>query len=153
MRNQARGFCPGQPAGGSSHEAEGQSREFGDYKLLDVIGCGGMGIVYRAAQRSLDRLVAVKMIRGGDLAAADDLRRFRLEAGTSAQLDHPHIVPIYEVGEHHGYCYYAMKLMGGGSLEKRLHDFEGDPRPPSDLSSWSRHRPPCRICAAFYTAI
>ena len=53
------------------------------------------------------------MIRGGDLAADDDLRRFRLEAGASAHLDHPHIVPIYEVGEHQGFCYYAMKLIAG----------------------------------------
>ena len=73
------------------------------------------------------------MIRGGDLAADDDLRRFRLEAGASAHLDHPHIVPIYEVGEHQGFCYYVMKLIAGGSLEKRLHEFANDPRPAARL--------------------
>ena len=80
-----------------------------------MIGAGGMGVVFRATQKGLDREVAVKMIRGGDLAPADDLRRFRLEAGASAQLDHPHIVPIYEVGEHLGYCFYVMKLIEEGA--------------------------------------
>jgi eukaryotic-like serine/threonine-protein kinase len=108
-------------------------RDFGDYELLEVIGSGGMGVVFRARQKGLDREVAVKMIRGGDLAAADDLRRFRLEAGASAQLDHPHIVPIYEVGEHQGYCYYVMKLIEGGSLEKRLHEFADHPRAAARL--------------------
>jgi WD40 repeat protein/tRNA A-37 threonylcarbamoyl transferase component Bud32 len=95
---------------------------FGDFELLQELGQGGMGIVYKARQKKLNRIVALKMIRGGNWASNEELQRFYLEAEATAQLEHPGIVPLYEFGEQDGQHFFSMGLVEGGSLATRLRD-------------------------------
>ena len=95
-------------------------REFGDYELLEKIAHGGMGVVYKARHNSLNRIVAIKMILIGAMANEDEIRRFYNEAEATAQLDHPNIVPVFDVGCHEGQHYFSMSFISGESLADKL---------------------------------
>ncbi|MGB6220597.1 WD40 repeat domain-containing serine/threonine protein kinase [Haloferula sp.] len=117
---------------------------FGEYELQGEIARGAMGVVYRAYQTSLKRIVAVKMIRSNMLANEDDVARFRTEAEAAGSLDHPNIVPIYEVGEFEGQHYFSMKLIEGDTLREHLEDLQQNPRQTATLMA--------KVAAAIHAA-
>ncbi|HZE98964.1 MAG TPA: protein kinase [Planctomycetota bacterium] len=101
---------------------------FGPYELHEKLGAGGMGVVYRARHTQLNRTVALKMTLLGHLAGPDDIQRFLMEAAAVASLDHPNIVPVYEIGEQDGQHFFSMKLIEGSSLADRIPDLQKRPR-------------------------
>ena len=111
---------------------------FGDYELLSEIGRGGQGTVYRARHRGLGRVVALKTVAPAYLANAHSWERFRLEAVAASSLDHPNIIPIYEVGERDSFCFYSMKLVEGSTLEQLV----GGARPFPGAATSAREQGP-----------
>src|SRR5205085_304513 len=132
-----------EPEAATLVQPEGQPVRLGDYRIVREIGRGGMGVVYEAVQLSLGRLVALKIL---SFAAALDprhLRRFQLEAQAVAQLQHPHIVPVYAVGSERGAHYYAMQLIEGRTLACLIAQMRGasrdstsDDRPERGPAYW-----------------
>jgi eukaryotic-like serine/threonine-protein kinase len=98
-----------------------KGRSFGDYEILDVIGQGGMGVVYKARQVSLNRMVALKMIRSGFLASESDIARFHSEAQTAGKLSHPNVIQVHQVGECDGQHFFSMEFIDGTDLSQLIH--------------------------------
>ncbi len=109
--------------------------QWADYELIEEIARGGMGVVYKARQAGLNRIVALKMILSGKLAGEEDIRRFYVEAEAAAQLNHPNIVPVYDVGQHEGQHYFSMAFVEGSSLGRRV---ESGPMSPEESAQTLR---------------
>jgi hypothetical protein len=121
------------PPIGSTHPGRGPGTTFAHYELLEELGHGGMGVVYKARDTVLGRLVALKMIRAGVLAGSEEVQRFYREAKAAAQLHHPHLVPLYEIGQHQDQHYFTMGFAPGGSLAQQRERFTADPRAAAAL--------------------
>lgn len=127
----APGMTPSATVTGKSLESPSS---FGDYEILSEIARGGMGIVYKARQISLNRVVALKKVLSGQLAGEEDIQRFRIEAEASANLDHPGIVPVYDFGEVDGQHYFSMGFVEGRSLADRINESPLEPREAAELA-------------------
>lgn len=119
--------------------AQGHGRMLGDYELLEEIARGSVGVVYRARQVSLSRIVAVKVIQSGRLASAEEVRKFHAEAEAAASLHHPHIVPIYETGSVQGVHFFSMRYIEGGSLAEHKGRLQGKWRQIARLMATIAH--------------
>ena len=126
------GDVPTIAGSGAAQPAPAVGSSFGDYELLSEIARGGMGVVFQARQRSLNRIVALKMVLAVGTSTTDS-ERFLVEARAVARLSHPHIVPIYEVGEQGGRPFFTMEFISGGSLRERTDEFRGDQRAMAQL--------------------
>ena len=135
---------PAEPSVESEPPSFPQGHRLGDYELLEPIGRGGMGVVYKARQISLNRIVAVKMLLAGEYASPTVRQRFRAEAEAAAGLHHPNIVAIYETGESEGGLYFSMDLVEGQTLAERVR---GAPLPPRQAARYAR-----KIAAAVHYA-
>ena len=133
--------------------ASAGNRRFGDYELREALGRGGMGVVYEAMQITLRRPVALKMIVDSEAASPRALRRFTLEAEVAAKLDHPNIVPIYEVGEHNAQPFLSMKLIAGEDLRKKIASGELCLTPRSGAASKTELRHRALLIARFVAVV
>src|SRR5262249_19429393 len=117
-----RTYLPGRapPTGGRDREAATPPLSFGDYELIQPNSRGGMGVAYKPRQKKRNRVVGLKMILSGNLASDEEVQRFYAEAEAAAQLDHPGIVPVFEVGQYEGQHFFSMGYVEGGSLADRL---------------------------------
>jgi len=106
----------------------GQVSRVGDYDLLEEVGRGAMGVVFRARQVSLNREVALKIVLNAALASEADRQRFRFEAEAAAKLSHPHLIPVYDIGSVEGHDFYSMELVSGGTLADLMKDESVNPR-------------------------
>src|SRR5688572_17912931 len=114
------------PASKPQQKSAAGKLQFGDYELIEQVGRGGMGVVYKARQVSLNRTVALKMVLDSHLASPVVLRRFLIEAEAAAKLENPNIVPIYEIAEVESQHFFSMRLIEGESLEEKIARGEYD---------------------------
>ena len=124
-------MLPGEPSAKLRSAEPFRVRYFGEYELLEEIARGGMGVVFKARQVTLKRIVALKMILSGQFAGDEDVKRFHAEAQAAARLDHPNIVPIFEIGQHEGQHYFSMAFVKGESLARRVAE---GPLPPREAA-------------------